>query len=55
MRKQKAKVSSKGVKVKKYLAGLASDLIGPEKPYSSLANFADSAFKNELEKRGVKV
>jgi len=55
MKKPLSKISSKPVKVQKYLINLAEGWVGLEKPYSSLAKFADAAFRTELEKRGVKV
>lgn len=55
MLKKKSQISSKPVKVQKYLVKLAQSLVGEEKAYSSIARFADAAFRTELEKRGVKV
>lgn len=52
---KKKSISSRPVKVQKYLMKLAEGWVGAEKPYSSMAKFADSAFRTELEKRGVKV
>ena len=46
---------SKNVKISKHLIKLARKFVGENKPYPSLAQFANQSFRNELEKRGIKV
>lgn len=48
-------LNSKTVKVNKYLVKQAQKFVGRNKPFNSLAQFANLSFRNELEKRGVKV
>lgn len=46
---------SKNVKISRHLIKLARKFVGVNKPYPSLAQFANQSFRNELEKRGIKV
>ena len=55
MKSKAKKVSSKPVKVQKYLVKLCDSLIGTEKPFSSMSDLANKAISVELVKRGVKI
>jgi len=48
-------VSNKTVKVNKFLIKEAKKFVGENKPFPNLSQFANYIFRNELEKRGVKI